>query len=616
MDAMQTTEAGRIFGSRIPRSRAMALSENRSIAIPAIPIAWRRSRLLRYGFAVLIVAGAAALRHALETRYGPLPPYILFYPSVMLVAIVGNATPGIFATVLSAAYAAVFLLQPAGQMRIGNVSDMIGLVVFATMGVLISLMAGAVYRSRQRDQLRSQEVLRDIEDRFRNVVEGVEDYAIFMLDLQGRVVSWNIGAERIMGWSTSGVLGQDFAVFFPAEAVNSGRPGEQLKIASAQDKFRGVSERLRKNGSRFWADEVITARRDDQAHLTGYTVVTRDISERRQAVQDMAESRSRLESIVESAMDAIITVDSDHHVVLFNAGAVAMFGCPATDALGQPLDRFIPQRFRQAHAGHIRDFSATGITSRAMGKLGTLSGLRTNGDEFDLEASISHTDVNGRRFFTVIVRDITDRKRAEQRQSLLLGELLHRVKNTLAVVQSIAAQTRRFAPPETFHDTFEGRLAALSAAHDLLTRSEWDGAALADVVSLVFTPYAVPGAVEQWAIEGPRIWLAPNEAVTMSLIFHELATNAAKYGALSDGKGKIVVRWDLDAEVEPSTVTIQWIESGGPPVAPPSRRSFGSRLLDRAVRHELGGEVTLDFFPAGAECRLRIPLSPKVKVQR
>jgi PAS domain S-box-containing protein len=291
-----------------------------------------------------------------------------------------------------------------------------------------------------------------------------------------------------------------------------------------------------------------------------------------------------------------------------------MFGCPARDALGRKLEQFIPQRFRAVHAQHVRDFGKTGVTSRTMGRLGTLSGLRRDGQEFPIEASISQSSLDGHDFFTVILRDITTRKRAEEHQSLLLSELAHRVKNTLAVVQSLAAQTRRFTAPDQFDDTFTARLAALGAVHDLLTRSEWAGASLADVVRFGFEPYSGLGAVERWSIDGPRVWLAPNEAVTLSLVFHELATNAAKFGALSNTGGRVTVGWSLEPEPAPDHVTIHWQEHDGPIIEIPSRRGFGSRLLERAITHELRGETTMQFAPSGLSCKLRLPLSRRISV--
>jgi PAS domain S-box-containing protein len=388
-----------------------------------------------------------------------------------------------------------------------------------------------------------------------------------------------------------------------------------LQVAASKGRFREQAERVRKDGTRFWASVSVTALHNDKGELRGFTQVIRDISEQKRSTRAVAESRARLIGIVESAMDAIVTVDSDQRIVLFNAAAEAMFGHPVSGIIGKPLAQLIPQRSRDAHAGHVRAFATTGVTSRAMGQLGTLSGLRSDGTEFPIEASISQTDVGGNKFFTVILRDITARKQADARQSLLLGELAHRVKNTLAVVQSIAAQTRRFAVPEQFYDKFAGRLAALGTAHDMLTRSEWEGAALADIVAFGIRPYDGLGSVQRWTIEGPAIWLAPNEAVTLSLAFHELATNAAKYGALSGGNGTVDVRWSLDMNAEPPAVAMHSCERGGPLVSSPSRRGFGSRLLEQAIAHELNGQTQVDFTPAGLECWLRFPLSPKVKVQ-
>ena len=599
------------------RERRQSIARLEAIVISINPLAgaWKRNWVVHYGFAVLVVAVAAELRLFLGEHYGVSPTYLTFYPAAMLVAVVGGLWPGIVATLLSAACADYFLLEPLGRFSAKDAADIIGLAVFVSMGLFISVLAETVRRTRERAQARVERALHDSEEHFRLLVEGAQDHAIFMLDPEGRVVSWNAGAERIKGWSAREIVGQHFSLLFPQETRNNGHPHRQLKLAVAEGSFREEAERVRKDGSRFWASVVVTALHDDKGDLRGYANVTRDITERKRAAQDMTENRSRLASIVGSAMDAIITVDADQRIVLFNAAAETMFRCPVTEALGKPLGKFIPQRFREAHSNHVRSFTATGLTNRAMGQLGTLSGLRRNGEEFPIEVSISQADVDGSKFFTAILRDITERKRSEEHQSLLLRELSHRVKNTLAVVQSIAAQTRLFADPDQFYDTFTARLEALGSAHDLLTKSEWEGAALADVVRLALAPYEGHGIVQRWAMEGPGIWLAPNEAVTLSLVFHELATNAAKFGALSNATGTVDVSWDLDHAELPTAVEMRWLEYGGPTVKSPLHRGFGSRLLDRAVAHELGGETRLDFSSAGVECRLRFPLSPKVKLQ-
>nr|WP_294506488.1 PAS domain S-box protein [uncultured Rhodopila sp.] len=574
---------------------------------------WKLHWAFRYGFALFIVATAAVARHLLREQLAALP-YAVFYPAILLVASLAGVGPAMFATVTAAACAQIPIILVSGTFAGENTSDIIRLLAFITLAT-VSAVALALLRAGRRKRMLAEHALHDSEERFHKLVDGVQDYAIFMLDRQGRVASWNIGAQRIEGWSANEILGQDVSRVFPVEARDSGRPRQQLEIAAAQGSFREEAERVRKDGSRFWADVAITALHDENGELRGYAQVIRDISERKRASRDMAESRSRLASVVESAMDAIITVDANQRIVLFNNAAVVMFGQPESEALGMPLEQIIPQRFHAAHAVHIAGFARTGVTNRPMGQPGTLIGLRRNGEEFPVEASISQSDVNGRKLFTVILRDITARKRAQEHQALLLRELAHRVKNTLAVVQSIAAQTRRFAAPEQFYDTLTARLAALGIAHDLLTRSDWEGAALAEVVRLGFAPYEGLSSEPRWTIEGPKLWLAPNEAVTLSLVFHELATNAAKFGALSNTCGRIEVRWDLDADDKPAEVRMVWRESHGPKVSPPAAGGFGSRLLERALAHELGGQTEVDFAEAGVEYRLRLPLSPKVRVQ-
>ncbi|MGF7211976.1 PAS domain S-box-containing protein [Skermanella aerolata] len=208
--------------------------------------------------------------------------------------------------------------------------------------------------------------------------------------------------------------------------------------------------------------------------------------------------------------------------------------------------------------------------------------------------------------------DITERKRAEASQHLLLEELNHRVKNTLAMVQSIASQTLRATPAaERFPEAFQSRLQALAQAHDLLTKEQWRGASLREVAEMTLNPHTTPaGRVK---ISGPAVALAPGMAVSLHLALHELATNAAKYGALSVEQGEVKLEWAVTGGIQPS-LRIEWGESGGPLVVPPQRRGFGSRLIERGLAHEVDGEVDLDFSPQGVVCRVVVPLSNRIAV--
>ncbi len=200
--------------------------------------------------------------------------------------------------------------------------------------------------------------------------------------------------------------------------------------------------------------------------------------------------------------------------------------------------------------------------------------------------------------------DVTDTILAAERQKLMIDELNHRVKNTLATVQSIAMQTARsHTDPKTFAESFQARLMALSHTHDLLTRSHWEGADLRAILEHETEAHG-PHRI---SLNGPAVALGPATALSLGMIFHELATNAAKYGALSVPDGRVLVDWSV-ADLTAPKLHLTWRELDGPPVSAPTRRGFGSRLIERNVRHDLAGEVKLDYEIAGFTAEFMVPL--------
>lgn len=195
------------------------------------------------------------------------------------------------------------------------------------------------------------------------------------------------------------------------------------------------------------------------------------------------------------------------------------------------------------------------------------------------------------------VRMATTIARGEMLQDLLVEELNHRVKNTLAILQSIAVQTFRSASRGE-REKFEGRLGALAEAHNLLSTEKWQGSELKDVVRRVLQPYLLNNP-ERVKMFGPQVPLSPRVAVVLSMIVHEIATNAAKYGALSNDNGTIAVDWEVITENATKKLRLIWTEAGGPHVTAPVQRGFGSRLIERSARDQLGGEATVDFLPRG-----------------
>lgn len=213
-------------------------------------------------------------------------------------------------------------------------------------------------------------------------------------------------------------------------------------------------------------------------------------------------------------------------------------------------------------------------------------------------------DVNGRALRVVgVVLDITDIKEAEQRQRLLFDELNHRVKNTLSIVQALAQQTLRTRPePADFAEAFTDRLASLARAHSLLTHGSWGDADLRDIVATALAAFIDEGRPIE--IGGDSVMISASTTITLSLMLHELATNAAKYGALSVPQGRVTVRWsavDADSAI---AIDLDWQEHGGPPASPPNKRGFGSRLLAGSAE-QIGGQLETEYAATGLRCRLR-----------
>ncbi len=200
--------------------------------------------------------------------------------------------------------------------------------------------------------------------------------------------------------------------------------------------------------------------------------------------------------------------------------------------------------------------------------------------------------------------DVSDTVRAAERQKLMIDELNHRVKNTLATVQSIAMQTARsHDDPRTFAQSFQSRLLALSHTHDLLTRSHWEGADLRDILQHETEAHDEHRVI----LNGPPLPLEPAAALSLGMIFHELATNAAKYGALASEAGRVFIDWSVANQAD-RTLSIVWREVGGPPVVEPERRGFGTRLIERNIRHDLAGTAKLSYVTIGFTAEISVPL--------
>jgi PAS domain S-box-containing protein len=320
----------------------------------------------------------------------------------------------------------------------------------------------------------------------------------------------------------------------------------------------------------------------------------------------------RLRSVLDSATDyAIITLDLEGRIMGWNSGARAIVGYPDSEILGRSGEVLFPAEDR-AEQVFLRQLCRALEEGRAPNERWH---LRQDGSRFWASGSMmpllgedGHPDG-----FLNVFRDNSARRAEEERQALLLAEMGHRVKNTLASVQGVAAHTlRRAEVPEEVQTAFSGRLQALARSHDLLLRGGWEGAPLAEVAEQALTPY--DGLAGRVQMSGPPVRLPADAAAELGLAFHELATNAAKHGALSAAEGRVELRWSLRrAENGAPLVVIDWREDGGPPVVPPARRGFGSELLEQGLAYAFGGTVNLSFEPEGVQCHICLPISPRTE---
>ncbi|HEX8415973.1 MAG TPA: HWE histidine kinase domain-containing protein, partial [Methylobacterium sp.] len=342
----------------------------------------------------------------------------------------------------------------------------------------------------------------------------------------------------------------------------------------------------------------------------------RALADTERGLSALRESEARFRHMADSAPALIWMTDDKAEISFANMHFDHLFGEPAS-ALTQEGWRKIlhpddmpafSAAFDEAFAER-RPFRAE---MRVIDRDGAVRWLRCEGVPRldDTGAFLGYTGCNV---------DITDAKRAEEHLLLLIHELNHRVKNTLATVQSIAGQSLRRLEGEeaaAARSAFEARLLALARVHDVLTRESWEGAELGTVVADAIAPLdAADGQRSRFVVKGPALRLPPRLALSIAMALHELGTNAVKYGALSGEGGVVTIAWSVERRVE-TRLLLRWSESGGPVVAPPTRSGFGSRLIERSLARELAGEVQLLFAPAGVVCTIDVPVPPPTPLDR
>jgi PAS domain S-box-containing protein len=323
-----------------------------------------------------------------------------------------------------------------------------------------------------------------------------------------------------------------------------------------------------------------------------------DVTGRRKSDIDSA----RLAAIVESSDDAIISMTLEGEITSWNGGATRIFGYEAKEMLGRPIGMMVPPELqgeekrvlnRLTQGEHIHHYETVRLAK---------GGRRV---DISLSVSLLRNAAGETIGASKVSRDITQRKKAENLQRMLIEELNHRVKNTLATVQAVATQSLlRAKSPDHFVSGFSGRIQVLAKAHTLLTQAKWQGA---DVMELLSDQVLLhPDDALRISLSGPSLTLDSETALHLVLIIHELGTNARKHGALSTPEGCVRVTWRIETNGCRGLV-IEWKESGGPPVGAPQKQGFGTTLIERTLR-VCDGEGCFDYDVSGLSCRIKLPL--------
>ena len=301
--------------------------------------------------------------------------------------------------------------------------------------------------------------------------------------------------------------------------------------------------------------------------------------------------------------DGVISTLADGRIILFNKSAEDLFGYLHAEVVGHPVEMLLPARFRQTHRHDVLTFAGISTPERrTMGHRREVFGQHKNGHEFLIEASLSRQFVQGNTILTVVIRDVSERQRLEELRRLLALESAHRFKNILTVVSSIVSLTARGAASvDIFAKSLQVRLEALARAQNVLLHEGEDGADLRQLIQSELSPYE-SRAAGRISLEGPSVRLASQMAINLALVIHELATNAAKHGALSTSDGKVSVHWSVEGVADHTRLLLNWMELDGPAVIAPTRRGFGTELIERS----LGRETRLTFEPGGLHAHFTI----------
>ena len=584
------------------------------VDIPAL----RPGTIGAYALAFLSAAVALALRVAIEP-YVVGAQYITFFPAVIITTMISGFGAGLFCVVLSAAAATFFVLPPRFTFYLEHPAEVLTLLLFILVTlsnvILVAGMRFAVERYRQL----SRKLEHRVEERgaeLADVQTRLEHEATFraMFDMSSvgkfevepgsaRFLRVNAAMCKLVGYSEAELLAQTVPDITHPEDRDDSRELARRLDAGESDVFDVEKRYVRKDGTVVWTRTTMNAIRDEFGRPLRHTVVTQDLSARKQAEQALQASKARLQLALNATQLGWWQYDPVHRVVSGDARFKEIFDSVADEMPIEeikkrvhPDDAELFWTSREA-ALNPADPKPYAHDYRIKRRDGEIRWIEAHGLA-DFEG-VGHE----RRVVAFIgtVADITERKEREEREHLLMREVNHRAKNMLNVVDAIARQTAT-SNPQDFVERFSERIQALSANQELLVQNEWRGVGIEDLVRAQLSHF-VDLIGSRIIVDGPKLRLNAASAQAIGLAVHELATNAGKYGALSTDKGRVDVFWATDGDV----LAINWTERDGPPVSAPERRGFGTIVMEAMAARSVNGKVYLDHAPSGLIWRLTCP---------
>lgn len=428
-------------------------------------------------------------------------------------------------------------------------------------------------------------------------------------DETGRLLRVNDALCKMLGRSREQLLSMSFSDYTHQDDRAEDAANYARQVRGELDSYAMRKRACRPDGTMVFLDVYGSAVRDEAGRFLYGVRVIQDVTDAKRMEDRIRESERHMRDLLEGLPAAVYTTDANGRITFFNKACINMAG--RTPQLGD--EWCVTWRLYTADGAPLpHDQCPMAVALKEDRPVRSVEAIAERPDgsfvPFIPYPTPLH-DADGKLVGAInMLVDITERKQAENRQKTLIDELNHRVKNTLATVQSLAMQTARHSENLTdFTARYEKRLLGLASAHDLLTKRHWEDAPLDYLAREVLAPMTATFG-ERVHIRGPSVTLNPRAAISLTMAFTELATNAVKYGALSSEAGTLSLTWQVREDAGQTMLDLIWQESGGPPVRAPTRRGFGTRLMERCIERDLSGELDLVFDSKGLCCRTAIPL--------